>query len=266
MYLQKVVWLFFLCCLSAENIFAGNPEEWNPEEWEKLSEQCAVRENALKRIKSSVSEMQNVTQNLKNAYDNSKEKLEHLSNQIELIADQCMLLLENSKPYFKNSKPYFKDSDPPFFDLDNTLKGVTCLWKPMGELEELLRILQNQEASLTGEKILAFSPALQYEVENLSREEQAFAVTLERELKAFQSSISEKKRGCGIMIKGRYRHYKGNHYEVVDVVRHSETLEKLVLYRPLYGDGGLWVGPFDMFFETIEIEGQPQKRFTYVGE
>ena len=44
-------------------------------------------------------------------------------------------------------------------------------------------------------------------------------------------------------IGGKYRHYKGNLYEVVGVARHSETLEEMVVYRALYGEGGLWVRP-----------------------
>lgn len=60
---------------------------------------------------------------------------------------------------------------------------------------------------------------------------------------------------------GRYRHYKGNEYEVLGVVRHSETLEPLVLYRPLYNDSGLWVRPFTMFFEVIDVEGRRVPRF-----
>ncbi len=60
---------------------------------------------------------------------------------------------------------------------------------------------------------------------------------------------------------GRYRHYKGNHYELVGVVRHSETLEPMVLYRPLYGEGALWVRPYRMFFETVNLAGVQQPRF-----
>jgi hypothetical protein len=60
---------------------------------------------------------------------------------------------------------------------------------------------------------------------------------------------------------GRYRHYKGRDYEVLGVVRHSETLEPMVLYRALYGEQGLWVRPHAMFFETIEHEGARQPRF-----
>lgn len=60
---------------------------------------------------------------------------------------------------------------------------------------------------------------------------------------------------------GRYRHYKGGEYEVLGVVRHSETLEPMVLYRALYGEGGLWVRPHAMFFETIEVDGTRRPRF-----
>jgi hypothetical protein len=60
---------------------------------------------------------------------------------------------------------------------------------------------------------------------------------------------------------GRYRHYKGGEYEVVGAVRHSETTEALVLYRALYGEGGLWVRPHAMFFENVLIDGRWQPRF-----
>ena len=63
---------------------------------------------------------------------------------------------------------------------------------------------------------------------------------------------------------GLYRHYKGNLYEVVDTVRHSETLEPLTLYRALYGKRGLWVRPAPMFMENVEIDGVRQSRFTRV--
>lgn len=63
---------------------------------------------------------------------------------------------------------------------------------------------------------------------------------------------------------GRYRHYKGGEYEVLGVVRHSETLEPLVLYRPLYNDSGAWVRPFGMFLEPVEHDGRMQPRFSLV--
>ncbi|AMV16146.1 Uncharacterized protein conserved in bacteria [Legionella pneumophila] len=61
--------------------------------------------------------------------------------------------------------------------------------------------------------------------------------------------------------KGIYRHYKGNLYEVIDIARHSESLEDMVVYRALYGDFELWVRPLKMFLENIEINGELQKRF-----
>lgn len=60
---------------------------------------------------------------------------------------------------------------------------------------------------------------------------------------------------------GSFRHYKGGLYELLGVVRHSETLAPLVLYRPLAGDGTLWVRPFEMFFEAVCVDGCSQPRF-----
>jgi hypothetical protein len=64
---------------------------------------------------------------------------------------------------------------------------------------------------------------------------------------------------------GRYRHYKGNLYEVVGTVRHSETLEPMTLYRALYGEQGLWVRPAAMFEEEVFIDGVAQLRFTKIA-
>ncbi|MEJ6004504.1 DUF1653 domain-containing protein [Paucibacter sp. AS339] len=63
---------------------------------------------------------------------------------------------------------------------------------------------------------------------------------------------------------GRYRHYKGGEYEVIGAARHSETLEPLVVYRPLYNTSGLWVRPHAMFFESLDYEGQTVSRFSPV--
>jgi hypothetical protein len=65
---------------------------------------------------------------------------------------------------------------------------------------------------------------------------------------------------------GRYRHYKGNDYEVVGVAKHSETEEEVVVYRALYGERELWVRPLVMFFDTVVVEGRPQPRFQFVAE
>ncbi len=66
--------------------------------------------------------------------------------------------------------------------------------------------------------------------------------------------------------KGRYRHYKGNEYELLGVARHSETLEEMVVYRALYGEGALWVRPRGMWEEEVEVNGKTQLRFCYIGE
>ena len=70
------------------------------------------------------------------------------------------------------------------------------------------------------------------------------------------------KTGIVMSIKpGKYRHFKGGEYEVKGVATHSETGEELVVYTPLYGEGGLWVRPLDMFLETVECEGETRLRF-----
>ena len=65
---------------------------------------------------------------------------------------------------------------------------------------------------------------------------------------------------------GTYRHYKNKLYQVIDVATHSETLETLVIYKPLYGEEKLWVRPLKMFEEEIVFEGKLIKRFTLIGE
>jgi len=65
---------------------------------------------------------------------------------------------------------------------------------------------------------------------------------------------------------GRYRHFKGNEYEVLYLAKHSETLEPMVVYRALYGEHGVWVRPASMWNETVERDGQTYVRFTYIGD
>ena len=65
---------------------------------------------------------------------------------------------------------------------------------------------------------------------------------------------------------GRYRHFKGNEYEVLGVAKHSETLEEMVVYRALYGERGLWVRPAAMWNEIVERDGKRFQRFTRIEE
>ena len=65
---------------------------------------------------------------------------------------------------------------------------------------------------------------------------------------------------------GKYRHFKGNLYEVIGVASHSETLEPMVIYRALYGEQGLWVRPAAMWNEIVEREGKTFPRFALIEE
>lgn len=65
---------------------------------------------------------------------------------------------------------------------------------------------------------------------------------------------------------GRWQHFKGGEYQVLYVARHSETEEDMVVYRALYGDGGVWVRPAAMWLETVERDGIRVPRFRYIGE
>ena len=65
---------------------------------------------------------------------------------------------------------------------------------------------------------------------------------------------------------GKYRHFKGNYYEVIGIAHHSETIEEMVVYRALYGEHSLWVRPAAMWTETVDRDGYQGPRFQYVGE
>ncbi len=66
------------------------------------------------------------------------------------------------------------------------------------------------------------------------------------------------------ILLGVYRHYKGNHYQVLYLAKHSETLEDMVVYQALYGEHGIWVRPASMWNETVDYQGKQVKRFTYI--
>jgi len=68
------------------------------------------------------------------------------------------------------------------------------------------------------------------------------------------------------LLLGRYRHYKGGEYEVIGVAHHSETLEPMVVYKPLYNNTGWWVRPYAMFVASVVVDGVAEPRFKYIAD
>lgn len=66
--------------------------------------------------------------------------------------------------------------------------------------------------------------------------------------------------------KGKYRHFKGGEYELIDIAKHSETCEEMVVYRALYGEHGLWVRPAAMWTEEVDRDDYHGPRFVFIGE
>ena len=81
-----------------------------------------------------------------------------------------------------------------------------------------------------------------------------------------EKTKAEGKRFMKDVKLGKYRHFKGNEYELIGVAHHSESLEDYAVYRALYGEGELWIRPLAMFFEKVERDGKIFDRFTYIGE
>ena len=69
-----------------------------------------------------------------------------------------------------------------------------------------------------------------------------------------------------IIKGGKYRHYKGNEYQAIDIAVHSETEEEMVVYKALYGEGKLWVRPLSMWNEIVTVDGKEVLRFSYIDE
>lgn len=83
-------------------------------------------------------------------------------------------------------------------------------------------------------------------------------------LPLFKKICYNEKKELILMKKGIYKHYKGNEYEVIGTAIHSETLEKMVIYKALYRDGKTWVRPINMWDEEVEINGKMVKRFELI--
>lgn len=69
-----------------------------------------------------------------------------------------------------------------------------------------------------------------------------------------------------MLIPGRYRHFKGNHYRVIGIAIHSETMEEMVIYVTQYGEGKTWVRPLEIFLSKAILDGKEVARFEFVGE
>ena len=79
-----------------------------------------------------------------------------------------------------------------------------------------------------------------------------------------KSYLKSKRKLSMKLEQGIYRHYKGNMYEVIMTAQHSETEEWMVVYKALYGEKGVWVRPYDMFVEKVNVEGELISRFQKV--
>lgn len=103
-----------------------------------------------------------------------------------------------------------------------------------------------------------------YGLHEFNREEESIKI---QDYMIFESDIEKieflptYKEALASIQPGRYRHFKGNEYEVITIARHSETEEPMVVYRALYGEGGVWVRPAFMWNETVERDGKTYKRF-----
>lgn len=104
---------------------------------------------------------------------------------------------------------------------------------------------------------------------DLTRQHGADGTKYVEDKTAFVRSILEQARreaSSMAVRKGRCRHFKGKEYEVIGVARHSETMEDLVVYRPLYeSESEYWIRPVAMFLETVEHDGKVLSRFAYIG-
>ena len=92
----------------------------------------------------------------------------------------------------------------------------------------------------------------------------SFEISFDADPAGVIAPSDEPEPGPQEITKGRYRHFKGNEYEVVDFARDSETGDKMVIYRALYGDRELWVRPYEMFREVVDRDGKKQYRFTKI--
>lgn len=126
---------------------------------------------------------------------------------------------------------------------------------------KLIRLTDDQGNTFTG---VADTFPAEYGMHELGREEEGIQIG---EYVIYRSQIQKVEilptfeEAVATIPLGHYRHFKGNDYEVIAIARHSETEEAMVVYRALYGDGGVWVRPVDMWNETVERNCKTYRRF-----
>ena len=127
--------------------------------------------------------------------------------------------------------------------------------------EKLIRLTDNQGNTFTG---VADTFPAEYGMHEFGTEEEGIQLG---EYVIFRSQIAKVEilptyeEAVAAIPLGRYRHFKGNEYEVIAIARHSETEEAMVVYKSLYGDGGVWCRPASMWNETVERDGKTYRRF-----
>ena len=127
--------------------------------------------------------------------------------------------------------------------------------------QKLIRLTDEQGNTFTG---VADTFPAEYGLHEFGREEEGIQIG---EYTIFKSQIGKVEllptyeEAVAAIPPGRYRHFKGREYEVIAVARHSETEEPIVVYKALYGEGGMWVRPASMWYETVERGGQTYRRF-----
>ena len=130
--------------------------------------------------------------------------------------------------------------------------------------QKLIRLTDDQGNTFTG---VADTFPAEYGMHEYGREEEGIQLG---EYTIFRSQIRKVEYlptyedALAAILPGRYRHFKGNEYEVIAIARHSETEEPMVVYRALYGDGGIWVRPAAMWNETVERSGKTYRRFCHL--
>ena len=132
--------------------------------------------------------------------------------------------------------------------------------------DKLVRVTDSFGDSFTG---VAESFPAEYGMHEFGREEEGLQigeyVIYASQIRSVEFLPTYEEAAAAIPL-GRYRHFKGRDYEVLALARHSETEETMVVYRALYGEGGVWVRPADMWLETVTRDGVSCPRFRYIGE